>query len=84
MKKPAQTKRVNFNASRKRLTQPVATKVAAVRETRVMLYGSRASTEVQESIRKIEISGRKVELASEAAYQGAYPGDKGPTMGMGY
>lgn len=41
------------------------TKVAATRETRVMLYGSRSSTEVQESIRKIEISGRKVELQSE-------------------
>src|SRR5687767_13092519 len=45
-----------------------STKVAAVRESRVVLFGSRNDIDVKESIRKAEISGRKAELVARPSF----------------
>lgn len=45
-----------------------STKVAAVRESRVVLFGSRTDQDVQESIRKAEIAGRETELIARPSF----------------
>lgn len=45
-----------------------STKVAAVRESRVVLFGSRTDADVQESIRKAEIAGRQTELIARPSF----------------
>lgn len=85
-----------------------STKVAAVRESRVVLFGSSSDPDTRESIRKAEIAGRKTEVIARPSFDTglgpcgkhvcsckdvckedyaksiAYPGDKGPTMGVCY
>lgn len=56
---------IHTGRSRKKTS---ATKVAAVRESRVVLFGSRTDVETQESIRKAEISGRKTELVARPSF----------------
>lgn len=101
-------KTINRRASEKRTrTTSRGSKVAAVRESRVILFGSRNDVEVKESIRKAEIAGRKTEVVARPSFdsglgpcgkhvcsckevckaafaEGAYPGDKGATMGMSF
>lgn len=58
-----------INGAHKRTrTITYATKAAAVRESRVVLFGSRTDTDVQESIRKAEIAGRKTELITRPSF----------------
>lgn len=56
---------IRSGRSRKTTT---ATKVAAVRESRVVLFGSRSDIEVQQSIRRAEISGRKTDVIARPSF----------------
>jgi hypothetical protein len=52
---------------RKRSPQ-TATKVAIVRESRVILYGRASDAELRASQKKIEVSGRKTEIQARPGY----------------
>lgn len=65
---------------RKRINS-LYTKAASVRESRVLLFGNISDPVVQESKRKVEISGRECSVEER---EGAYPDDHGATMGMSY
>lgn len=51
---------------RKRKTYTL--KVAAVRESRVVFFGSRNDIDVKESMRKAELAGRKTELVARPSF----------------
>lgn len=58
-----------MKASPRKHTTSRYLKTASVRESKVLLFGNIADRSVQESKRKIEISGRQVEVQASLAQQ---------------
>lgn len=56
------------NAKRARKMKRAAVKAAAVRESRVILFGQKSDIEVQESMRRAAIAGRQVEVVARPGF----------------